>query len=273
MTRGQDGSLRLSCVTLSSTTPRRFYPGARHGLLDGFCIGQSIADPRFDAVNWIIPRDVTKEACVRIACRPTVAFRGYPESNQQALAEAVSWIYGWIDHYNILLKSNLEALRLYKYECNASARTHSDDGGGPGGERRFLGLYRSTPSGYLTMVGLRLIDSELRVYRIVREYPHHTKADLITLGKKLSEQYGDALLLYGGDSSNAYSEVAKQTKNGWFALSDFNWTDPSDNTGELVLIDPRARSFLEPASKLEGGEIKPLPVKVAGQCSQSVPLQ
>src|SRR5208337_434278 len=88
--------------------------------LDGFCIGQSITDPRFDVVNWIIPHDVTKEACVRIACRPTVAFRGYPESNQQALAEAVSWIYGWIDHYNILSKSNLEALRLYKYECNAS---------------------------------------------------------------------------------------------------------------------------------------------------------
>jgi hypothetical protein len=33
MTRGQDGSLCLSCVTLSFTTPRRFYPGARHGLL------------------------------------------------------------------------------------------------------------------------------------------------------------------------------------------------------------------------------------------------
>jgi hypothetical protein len=34
MTRGQDGSLCLSCVTLSFTTPRRFYPGARHGLLE-----------------------------------------------------------------------------------------------------------------------------------------------------------------------------------------------------------------------------------------------
>jgi hypothetical protein len=33
MTRGQDGSLLLSCVTLPFTTPRRFYPGARHGLL------------------------------------------------------------------------------------------------------------------------------------------------------------------------------------------------------------------------------------------------
>src|SRR6266436_9042004 len=35
MTRGQDGSLRLSCVTLSFTTPRRFYPGALSILLRG----------------------------------------------------------------------------------------------------------------------------------------------------------------------------------------------------------------------------------------------
>jgi hypothetical protein len=33
MTRGQDGSLRLSCVTLSFTTPRRYYPGALSSLL------------------------------------------------------------------------------------------------------------------------------------------------------------------------------------------------------------------------------------------------
>src|SRR6266478_6613189 len=33
MTRGQDGSLRLSCMTLSFTTPRRFYPGALSSLL------------------------------------------------------------------------------------------------------------------------------------------------------------------------------------------------------------------------------------------------
>src|SRR2546425_1814223 len=34
MTRGQDGSLRLSCMTLSFTTPRRFYPGALSSLLE-----------------------------------------------------------------------------------------------------------------------------------------------------------------------------------------------------------------------------------------------
>src|SRR5277367_1574980 len=33
MTRGQDGSLRLSCMTLSFTTPRRFHPGALSILL------------------------------------------------------------------------------------------------------------------------------------------------------------------------------------------------------------------------------------------------
>jgi hypothetical protein len=33
MTRGQDGSLCLSCMTLSFTTPRRFYPGALSILL------------------------------------------------------------------------------------------------------------------------------------------------------------------------------------------------------------------------------------------------
>src|SRR5262249_58945396 len=33
MTRFQGGSLLLPCVTLSFTTPRRFYPGAHHGLL------------------------------------------------------------------------------------------------------------------------------------------------------------------------------------------------------------------------------------------------
>jgi uncharacterized protein (TIGR03437 family) len=33
MTRGQDGSLRLSCMTLAFTTPRRFYPGALISLL------------------------------------------------------------------------------------------------------------------------------------------------------------------------------------------------------------------------------------------------
>jgi hypothetical protein len=33
MTRGQDGSLLLSCATPSLTTPRRFIPAHHHGLL------------------------------------------------------------------------------------------------------------------------------------------------------------------------------------------------------------------------------------------------
>ena len=35
---GQDGSLRLSCMTLSFTTPRRFYPGALIILLKVECL-------------------------------------------------------------------------------------------------------------------------------------------------------------------------------------------------------------------------------------------
>ena len=41
MTRGQDGWLILSCVTLSFTTPRRFIPAhATHLLLNGVDIRQ-----------------------------------------------------------------------------------------------------------------------------------------------------------------------------------------------------------------------------------------
>ena len=59
--------------------------------LDGFCIGESINDSRFDAVDWLTPEKFYgKDACKGVGCSPQVAFRGYPASDQQALAEAVS---------------------------------------------------------------------------------------------------------------------------------------------------------------------------------------
>ena len=218
-------------------------------------------------MDWIVPHDsFTKEPCNGVGCTPQIAFRGYADGHQKALAEAVSWVYG-LGHYNIVKKDNLEVLRHYKYECNPSAR-------GMFGERRFFGAYRSIPSHYLTMIGLRLIDGELRVYRIARQYPYHTQAELVSLAKTLRDQYGETLLLYDYLSSNAYSDVITQNKNGWYGRSTmFNPTDLSDNAAELVLIDPRTRSLLEPTSMPESGEIKPLAVKPTTQCSQSLPIQ
>ena len=61
--------------------------------LDGLCIGESINDPHFTEVNWIVPdKRLTKESCVHVACKPEVAFRGYPSDTQKQLAEAVSWV-------------------------------------------------------------------------------------------------------------------------------------------------------------------------------------
>jgi hypothetical protein len=235
--------------------------------LDGFCIGQSIQDARFDKVRWVVPqRGLTKESCNGIGCKPTVAFRGYAPEYQTRLAEAVSWIYG-ITHYNLVRNDTLEVLRRYKYECNPSAR-------GIWGERRFWGAYLSTPSHYLTVVGLRLIGGELRVYRIARQYPYHHQDELISLARKLHEQYGAEILLYDYLSSNAYYYVIENKKNGWFGRSTmFNPTDLSDNAAELVLIDPSTRLLLEPSSMPESGEIKPLAVELSKNCNISLPLQ
>jgi hypothetical protein len=61
--------------------------------LDGLCIGESINDPHFAEVNWIVPdKQLTKESCVRIACKPEVAFRGYPSETQKQLSDALSWV-------------------------------------------------------------------------------------------------------------------------------------------------------------------------------------
>ncbi len=235
--------------------------------LDGFCIGQSIKDARFNEVKWLIPQDAHKEACAGVGCRPQVAFYGYSEEDQKHLAEAVSIVYG-LGHYSIITNTNLDALRHYRYECNLSQR------GGAGGDRRFLGAYLSSPSRYLTAIGLRLVGGELKVYRIVRQYPYHNQNELVSLARKLNDQYRENILLYDGISSNAYSDVIEQKRNGWFGRSSvFNPTDLSNNAAELVLIDPRTRPLLEPTSMPESGEIKPLPVKTPDQCSASPPIQ
>ena len=235
--------------------------------LDGFCVGQSIQDARFDKAAWIVPqKGLIKEPCNGVGCQPEVAFRGYPSEDQAKLAEAVSWKYG-LNNYNVLTKANLGALRLYKYECNPSAR-------GIFGERRFWGAYRSVPSHYLTVVGLRLINGDLAIYRIARQYPYRNPSELRSLARELSIQYGKRLLLYDYLSSNAYSDVIAQRKEGWFARSTlFNPTDMSDNAAELVLIDPNTRALLEPTSMPESGEIKPLAMKLSEHCSRSLPIQ
>jgi hypothetical protein len=236
--------------------------------LDRFCIGQSIKDARFNQVEWITPREgLSKETCTGIGCKPQNAFRGYPNQEQMQLTDALTWIYG-LGHYNLLTRQNLDALRHYRYECNPSAR------GLVGGERRFLGLYWSVPSHYLTVVGLRLIGDDLKVYRIARQYPYQNPSELISLAHSLRDQYGDRILLYDYLSSNAYSDVIEQGKNGWFGRSTmFNPRDLSDNAAELVLIDPITRSLLEPSSMPESGEIKPLAFRIPAQCNKAIPIQ
>ena len=110
--------------------------------------------------------------------------------------------------------------------------------------------------------------------QVVRQIPYHTQAELISLAKTVHGQYGETVLLYDYLSSNAYSDVIAKNKNGWFGRSTmFNPTDLSDNAAELVLIDPHTRALLEPSSMPESGEIKPVALKVPGQCSQSLPIQ
>lgn len=235
--------------------------------LDGFCIGQSINDARFAEVNWVVPREgFAKERCAGIGCKPEIAFRGYGNENQKQLAEVLSWHYG-LTQYNLITNANRGTLRQYRYECNPGPR-------GINGERRFFGAYLSAPSKFLTVVGLRLIGGELRVYRIARQYPFHNQKELISLGRKLHEQYGDEIVFYDGVSSNAYSDVIELKKNGWFGRSTmFNPSDLADNAAELVLIDPNTRQLLEPTSMPESGEIKPLSSRMPNQCSTSIPLQ
>jgi hypothetical protein len=71
MTRGQDGSLRLSCMTLSFTTPRRFYPGALSSLLALFLVEAVEVLERIWRV-LLIPRRVRWHQW-----RPVSRVRGY----------------------------------------------------------------------------------------------------------------------------------------------------------------------------------------------------
>jgi hypothetical protein len=230
--------------------------------LDGLCIGESINDPHFAEVKWIVPnKELTKEACVRVTCKPEVAFRGYPAETQKQLSETLSWVYGSIYFYNVVTKTNIEVLRQYKYECSNS-------------ERHFMAAYFSDPSHYLTIVGLRLMGGELRIYRIVRQYPYHNQNELSTLARELHDQFGDGIVFYDGISPNAYSQVITQRKIGYFGRSSvFNPLDPSDNAAELVLIDPTTRPLLQPMSIPESGDIPRLTVPMPTQCSRSLPLQ
>jgi hypothetical protein len=235
--------------------------------LDGFCIGQPITDDRFNKVEWLIPQNFIKKQCNGVGCQPTIAFRGYEKNDQAELANALSWVYSTILDYNVITMGNLSILRTYKHECNPSAR-------GIWGERRFIGIYRSAPNQYVTIVGLRLIGGELRIYRIVRQYPYHNPSELRSLATQLYTKYGQHILLYDYLSSNAYADVISQAKDGWFGRSTmFNPNDLSDNAAELVLIDPNTRSLLQPSSMPESGEIKPLPVRLPNECSRTLPIQ
>jgi hypothetical protein len=230
--------------------------------LDGLCIGESINDPHFTKVNWIVPtKEYVKEPCDHIACKPEVAFRGYPSETQKQLADTLSWVYGSIYFYNVITKANVEVLRHYRYECSNT-------------ERHFFAAYFSEPSHYLTVVGLRLIGGELRIYRIVRQYPFHNQDELMSLAQKLHGEYGDRILFYDGIASNAYSAAIPQRKDGWFAHSTlFHPLDPSDNAAELVLVDPYTRPLLQPMEMPESGDISRLSVTMPEQCSRSLPLR
>ena len=235
----------------------------RQGLcLDDVCIGQSISDKHFDEVDWIIPnKELTKQKCQQIACQPDVAFRGYQNETQRQLSDSLAWVYGSIWSYSVVTKGNLAILRQYKYECADK-------------ERHFMAAFFSSPSHYLPVVGLRLIGGELRVYRIVRQYPFRNQAELVSLARTLHEQYGNDLVFYDGISSNAYSDVITQRKRGWFGQSSpFNPLDPSDNAAELVLIDPMTRPLLQPTSMPDSGEIPRLQVTVPQQCSRTLPTR
>lgn len=264
------GAVFVILAFASSPSTAQDVQRAQELCLDSICIGQSIKDAHFDEVNWIVPqKDITKLRCKGIGCAPENAFRGYPLATQKSLADAVSWIYSaGAGNYNILTKEVLSALREYKYECNPSPR------GLRSGERRFFGVYRSAPSHFLTIVGFRLIDGELRVYRIAREYPFRTADELRSLAKTIHAQYGESVLIYDGISSNAPPDVIEKRKLGWFGRSSlFNVRDLADNRAELVLIDPNTRDLLEPTSVPDSGDIKELPVRMPPQCSRSIPIR
>ena len=256
------------CIVLLLSAEFLSAQAANKGLcLDGFCIGQSINDARFTEVNWVILKDgLGRNNVPELDASRKSLFAVILMRIGKKLAEVLSWHYGLMQ-YNIITKANVGVLRGYKYECNPSPR-------GIDGERRFLGAYRSSPSQFLTVVGLRLVGGELRVYRIARQYPFHNQTELISLGRKVHDQYGNDIVFYDGVTSNAYSDVVEQNKEGWFGRSTmFNPRDLADNAAEFVLIDPRTRELLEPSSMPDSGEIKQLANRMPKGCSTSILLQ
>lgn len=56
--------------------------------------------------------------------------------------------------------------------------------------------------------------SELRIYRIVRQYPFRNQNELYSPARKLHDQYGDDIMFYDGISSKAYSSVIEKNESG-----------------------------------------------------------
>ncbi len=236
--------------------------------LDGFCIGQPISAARFDEVTWLKPEQLRQVPCEARACQPDIAFRGYPPADRVALASAFSWVFtaGNVKDYAIITTETLRVFRRYRYECNPQPRNS--------GQRRFIGAFRSSESGHPTIVGLRLIDGTLTVYRIAREIPFENGYQFKSLADAVRAQYGNDILLIDYLSSNAYSEVNARQKLGWFGRSSvFNTRDPADNRAELVIIDPKTRPLLSPSSMPYSGEIGDLPVRLEKICEAPVSLQ
>jgi hypothetical protein len=208
--------------------------------------------------------------CANVTCRPTVAFRGYLLQTQQELASALSWQFSDASahSYTIITDGNLAALRQYHYECVASP------GGFGFGERRFIGFYWSQPSHYLTVVGLRLIDGELRVYRIARQFSYHNMEELGSVARQLYPIYGSRILFYRYLSSNAPFSVKQYMLDGWFGRSTmFNPVNSSALDAELVLIDPATRRLLQPTSMPDSGEISFVPNPIPDACARHMAIQ
>lgn len=271
-------ALAILLITIGSAESRATGIDRGDGLcLDGFCIGQTINAARFDQEHWLVPIDNPRAAtnyrdvpCTNVSCSPTVAFRGYSASVQRELASAITWEFrdASSHSYTIITNQNLSALRQYRYECVAAP------GGFGFGERRFMGFYWSQPSHYLTVVGLRLIGGELRVYRIARQFPYHNAGELASLAQQLYPTYGGRVLFYRYLSSNAPFSVQKDGADGWFGRSTmFIPENPSALDAELVLIDPATRQLLQPTSMPDSGEISSVPNPVPNVCARQMPVQ
>jgi len=235
-----------------------------HQCLDDFCIGQNISSHRFDDVQWLVPTKlVNRDQCTGHNCSPEAEFPGYPSDASGAFEHLTTITTFDMSKATVITASTLGTLRKLRYDC-----THP--------ERRVIGIYRSKPSGYLTIVGLRIFPDGLRVYRLARQFPYRNQAELISLSHTVKSSYGEAILYYPYLTSNAYSDVIQQRKDGWFGRSSmFNPKDAADNTAELVITDPTTRRLLTTSSDLTAGEIGNTPSLWyrPEQCVRNLPLQ